>query len=122
MQPPIPGPPVPRPAPDVRPGVVIADKYRVEKELGRGGFGIVVKAFHLQLDQAVAIKVLTEGEGSDTDWEEDAKRFRREAMATAALKGDHVVRVLDVDVLPSGSPYIVMEYLEGETLHEITHG
>ena len=112
---------MPRPEPDVRPGVVIADKYRVEKELGRGGFGIVVKAHHLTLDQAVAIKVLTEGEGSDTDWEEDAARFRREAMATAALKGDHVVRVLDIDVLPSGCPYIVMEYLEGQTLHEIVH-
>src|SRR5688572_17183137 len=115
MQPPI--PPVPRPAPDVRPGVIIADKYRIEKELGRGGFGIVVKARHLQLDQPVAIKVLTEGEGGEAEWQEDAARFRREALATAALKGDHVVRVLDVDVLPSGCPYIVMEYLEGETLH-----
>ena len=93
---------------------MIGEKYRVERELGRGGFGVVVRAIHLTLDQRVAIKVLTEGEGStDAEFEEDAARFRREAKATAALKSEHVVRVLDVDVLDSGYPYIVMEYLEG---------
>lgn len=114
-------PVVGRPPPDVRPGRVIADKYRIERELGRGGFGVVVRAVHLTLHQSVAIKVLTEGEGNDADWAEDAERFRREAQATAALRSDHVVRILDVDVLPEGAPYIVMEYLGGETLHHAIH-
>ncbi len=111
-----------RPPPDLRTGVTIGDKYRVERELGRGGFGVVVRAVHLALDQRVAIKVLTEGEGStEQEWAEDAERFRREATATAALRSEHVVRVLDVDVLDGGYPYIVMEYLDGKTLHEVTY-
>jgi serine/threonine-protein kinase len=100
---------------------VIADKYRIERVIGRGGFGIVLRAMHLQLGQPVAIKLLTEGGGTPADQEEDAARFRREAKATAALKSDYVVRILDVDVL-QGAPYIVMEYLEGETLHDVVHG
>ncbi len=124
MQPPPPnaGPVVVgRPPPNVKPGRVIADKYRIERELGRGGFGVVLRAVHLALHQTVAIKVLTEGEGNDAEWAEDAERFRREAQATAALRSDHVVRILDVDVLPEGAPYMVMEYLEGETLHQAIH-
>ncbi|MDF2694440.1 MAG: protein kinase, partial [Labilithrix sp.] len=73
-----------RPPPNVKPGTMIGDKYRIERELGRGGFGVVVRAVHLALDQRVAIKVLTEGEGTtESEWAEDAERFRREAKATA---------------------------------------
>jgi serine/threonine protein kinase len=102
-----------------KPGSVIGDKYRVETELGRGGFGVVVKARHLAIDQIVAIKILTAGE--DSEWHDDAARFKREAQATAALRSEHVVRILDVDFLPDRSPYMVMEYLEGETLHYAIH-
>jgi serine/threonine protein kinase len=101
--------------------MVIGGKYRVEREIGRGGFGVVVRAVHLQLHRPVAIKILTEGEGNDVDWNQDAERFRREAQATAALRGEHVVRILDVDALETGAPYIVMEYLDGHTLHHVTH-
>ncbi|MEA2752770.1 MAG: eukaryotic-like serine/threonine-protein kinase [Myxococcales bacterium] len=103
----------------VKVGSVIGDKYRVEQELGRGGFGVVVRARHLAIDQLVAIKVLTVGE--DSAWKEDAARFKREGQATAALRSEHVVRILDVDFLPGGSPYMVMEHLEGETLHVALH-
>jgi serine/threonine protein kinase len=103
----------------VKPGRMIAGKYRVEKELGRGGFGVVVQARHLAIDQLVAIKVLTPSE--EGAWQEDAARFKREAQATAALRSEHVVRILDVDSLEDGSPYTVMEYLEGETLHHAIH-
>jgi eukaryotic-like serine/threonine-protein kinase len=114
--------PVVRAPPNVKPGATIGDKYRVERELGRGGFGVVVRAIHLTLDQRVAIKVLTESEGStDAEFAEDAARFRLEAKATAALRSPYVVRVLDVDVLEGTYPYIVMEYLEGKTLHELVH-
>jgi len=108
-------------SPPVGPGTVLAEKYRVERELGRGGFGVVVRAIHLALGQPVAIKILTAGEGGDAEWREDAARFRREAKATAALRSEHVVRILDVDVLETGAPYMVMEYLEGETLHAVLH-
>jgi serine/threonine-protein kinase len=111
-------------APDagVKVGSVIADKYRVEQELGRGGFGVVMRARHLAIDQLVAIKVLTAADTDDArEWQEDAARFKREGQATAALRSEHVVRILDVDVLPNGSPYMVMEYLEGETLHVTLH-
>ncbi|MBX3188353.1 MAG: protein kinase [Labilithrix sp.] len=110
-----------RPHQALKPGSVIADKYRVEKELGRGGFGLVVRAVHLTLGQTVAIKVLTPNEAGDAAWHEDAARFRREAQATAALRGEHIVRILDVDALDDGSPYLVMEHLEGETLHRRIH-
>ncbi len=103
----------------VKPGRMIAGKFRVDKELGRGGFGVVVQARNLTIDQVVAIKVLTPSE--ESAWTEDAARFKREAQATAALRSEHVVRILDVDFLEDGSPYMVMEYLEGETLHHAIH-
>jgi serine/threonine-protein kinase len=111
-----------RPPPNLAPGTLIGGKYRIERELGQGGFGVVVRAIHLALDQRVAIKVLTEAEGTtEAEWAEDAERFRREATATASLRSEHVVRVLDVDVLEGGYPYIVMEYLDGRTMHELTY-
>ena len=103
----------------VKPGRMIAGKFRVEKELGRGGFGVVVQARNLSIDQVVAIKVLTPSD--ESAWTEDAARFKREAQATAALRSEHVVRILDADFLEDGSPYIVMEHLEGETLHHAIH-
>jgi serine/threonine-protein kinase len=105
----------------VKAGAMIADKYRIEKELGRGGFGVVVRARHLAIDQVVAIKILTGAEGGQPERREDAARFTREAQATAALRSEHVVRILDVDFLEDGNPYMVMEYLEGETLHQLLH-
>ena len=110
-----------RPQHAVAPGTVIGRKYRVKRELGRGGFGVVVSAVHLTLDRKVAIKILTAGDGGDAEWQEDAARFRREGHATASLRSDHVVRILDVDVLESGNPHLVMEYLEGQTLHALLH-
>lgn len=103
-------------------GTVIAGKYRVERELGHGAYGVVLLATHLLLKQPVAIKLLTETEGvSPREREEDAERFRREAWATATLRNEHVVRVIDVDTSETGELYIVMEYLPGKTVHEIIH-
>jgi serine/threonine-protein kinase len=93
-------------------GEVLAGKYRIERVLGQGGMGIVVAASHLQLRQTVAIKFLLP---SLLGRPELATRLLREARAAAALKGEHVARVFDVDMV-EGAPYIVMEYLEGQTL------
>jgi serine/threonine-protein kinase len=97
----------------VRPGDVLADKYRVERVLGRGGMGVVVAAHHIQLDERVALKfLLPEALGHP----EAVARFVREARAAVKIKGEHVARVSDVGTLPDGAPYIVMEYLEGRDL------
>ena len=97
----------------VNPGDVLADKYRVERVLATGGMGVVVAAHHLQLDEQVAIKFLRDETLSDP---EAVARFAREARAAIKIKSEHVTRVIDVGALASGAPYMVMEYLEGETL------
>jgi eukaryotic-like serine/threonine-protein kinase len=94
-------------------GELIKDKYRVERVLGEGGMGFVVAAHHVGLDQKVAIKFLHAHMLADKGVVE---RFAREARAASKLKSDHVARVVDVDVLPDGTPFIVMEYLEGTDL------
>jgi serine/threonine-protein kinase len=97
----------------VRPGEILAGKYRVEKVLGAGGMGIVVAARHLQLETRVALKFL---HPSTVQNEEAVARFAREARASVKITGEHVARVLDVGTLASGAPYMVMEFLEGTDL------
>src|SRR5215212_5225423 len=94
----------------VRPGEVLAGKYRVERVLGTGGMGYVVAARHLQLDQLVAMKFLRKGAVENG---EAAARFLREAKAAVKLRNEHVTKVYDVGTLESGEPYIVMEHLDG---------
>ena len=96
-----------------RAGSIFAGKYRIEKVLGRGGMGVVLAARHLGLDEPVAIKALLPAMMQVPGMVE---RFTREARASAKIKNDHVVRVTDVDALPSGVPYMVMERLDGVDL------
>jgi len=98
------------------PGQILVGKYRVERQIGRGGMGIVLAATHLQLEHLVAIKVLRR------DLLEDDKALSRllsEARAAAKIRSEHVARVLDVGTLENGSPFIVMEYLDGEDLADL---
>lgn len=97
-------------------GDIIADKYRVEREIGRGGMGLVVAATHLDLDQRVAIKVLQKSSAYNQD---AMARFLREARAAAKIRSEHVARVMDVGKLEDGLTYIVMEYLEGADLADV---
>jgi eukaryotic-like serine/threonine-protein kinase len=94
-------------------GAVLAGKYRVERILARGGMGIVVQAWHLQLHQAVAVKLIAPTALSDA---RNVQRFLWEARAAVRLKSEHIARVLDVGSLDSGAPYIVLEYLDGTDL------
>ena len=96
-------------------GDVVAEKYRLERLIGEGGMGRVFLAQHLLLKQSVAIKFLR----AAVDQEEQRARFLREARATMALRGDHVVRVFDLGVLPNDTPYMVLEYLEGTDLRAL---
>jgi serine/threonine protein kinase len=95
------------------PGDVLAGKYRIERLIGRGGMGAVFAAEHILLNQRVAVKLLL---GELTSSEEAAARFMNEARAAAQIQGDHVARVFDIAQLPDGTPYMVLEYLEGSDL------
>jgi len=102
----------------VKPGQLVADKYRVERVLGQGGMGVVVAALHVQLGHRVAIKFLLP---ASVAYGPTMARFEREARAAVALQSDHVSRVFDVGTLEDGSPYIVMELLSGKDLAEECH-
>ncbi len=95
------------------PGTVIAGKYKLDRVLGRGGIGIVVAARHLELEHTVAIKFLQPHAVENPTLVE---RFIREARLAAKIRSEHVVRVHDVGRLDDGTPYMVMEYLEGTDL------
>jgi serine/threonine-protein kinase len=95
----------------VLPGEVLAGKYKVERVLGMGGWGLVLAARNLQLGHRVAIKLLAREKTPDAQ-----ARMLREAQAAARIHSDHVVRVFDVGCTESDTPYIVMEYLEGQDL------
>ncbi|MBL8622253.1 MAG: serine/threonine protein kinase [Myxococcales bacterium] len=94
-------------------GRMIGGKYRVEQLVGQGGCGVVVRAVHRGLGQAVAIKLLKAPLAARDDV---ARRFVREAQALARLTSEHTVRAVDVGVEPGLGPYIVMEWLDGMTL------
>ncbi|HEY0477660.1 MAG TPA: serine/threonine-protein kinase, partial [Kofleriaceae bacterium] len=94
-------------------GSVIADTYKIEALLGRGGMGAVFLASHKRLaGKHVAIKILhTEIEDTEV-----VARFKREAEIAARLNHPNIVGVIDYNVAPDGTPYLVLDYLEGETL------
>ena len=100
---------------DLQPGVVIAGKYQLESILGVGGMGAVWRATHLGLGQPVAVKAISEMFARAAD---ARARFDREAKSAAKLKSRHVVQIFDNGELPNGTPYIVMELLEGEALND----
>jgi serine/threonine protein kinase len=99
----------------IQPGDTILGKYRIERILGQGGMGVVFAAHHIELGEPFAIKLLR----SELLRNENVvARFVREARAAARLRGQHVVRVHDVGRLPSNEPYMIMEYLHGNNLHD----
>jgi len=101
-------------------GSVIAGTYKIEALLGRGGMGSVFLASHQRLaGKRVAIKVLhTEIEDADV-----VARFKREAEIAARLDHPNIVGVIDYNIAPDGMPYLVLDYLQGETLAaRIAHG
>ena len=90
-------------------------KYQVTGLLGRGGMGLVYRAFDKHLGREVAIKTITEGFAGDPEMLE---RFYREAAKTGMLKHSNIVTVYDLGE-QEGFPYIVMEYVAGEALDRI---
>jgi hypothetical protein len=90
--------------------VVIAERFRLTRQLGQGGMGSVWLATHLALDIPCAVKFI---EGEIAQLPEAQARFEREAKAAAQLRSPHVVQILDHGVF-QGTPYIAMELLDGE--------
>ena len=104
-------------APDsFQPGMLLGDKYRVERVLGAGAMGVVILARHVELEQPVAIKVLRPDLARSADI---SIRFRTEAKATAAIRSEHAVRVFDVSAPGISPPYILMERLRGIDLEAV---
>lgn len=97
-------------------GARIGGKYQLVRLIASGGMGTVHEALHLKTRGRVAIKILSETAKQDPA---SRARFAREARAAGALRSRHVGKVLDVDALDDGTPYMVMEYLEGEDLSRI---
>jgi eukaryotic-like serine/threonine-protein kinase len=100
---------------DFEVGHLLGGKYRILRRIGVGGMGSVYEAKHAGLGTPVAIKVLLPALAKVPTL---ADRFRREAQVSATLKSPHVIQVTDVDQLPDGRPYLVMELLEGESLQD----
>jgi len=99
--------------PDPLIGQVIGGAYEVVRLLGAGGMGNVYEARHTRLPKRFAIKVVKGDLAKD---EAAFERFKREAEIASSLGNKHIVEVLDFNILPDGSPYMVMEFLTGEDL------
>ncbi len=102
-----------RPHSEPKTGDVFAEKYRVDRVLGRGGMGVVLAATHVLLGHQVALKFLLPSAAID---DETAARFLREAKVTARLKSAHTAKTLDIGQLEDGRPFLVMELLDGHDL------
>src|SRR3954454_2386295 len=95
-------------------GTLLSGRYRLDAQVGTGGMSTVYKAFDTVLERPVAIKLMHREIASDSD---QLERFRREARAVAQLNHPHIVTVIDAGE-DAGTPFIVFEYVEGETLKE----
>jgi eukaryotic-like serine/threonine-protein kinase len=95
-------------------GTLIGERFRLEEKVGSGGMSSVYRAYDPTLERSVAIKMMHRDISSDPA---QLERFRREARAVAQLNHPHVVTVIDAGE-DEGAPYIVFEYVEGETLKE----
>src|SRR5271156_1471014 len=107
-------------------GTLLGGRYRLDVQMGRGGMSPVSLAFDPVLERPVAIKLMHREIASDSD---QLERFRREARSVAQLNHPAVVTVIDAGEEPSpdggipaeasGAPYIVLEYVDGQTLKEL---
>jgi serine/threonine-protein kinase len=96
---------------------VLDGRYQLERRLGQGGMGLVFKARHIFLKTQHAIKViLPDLVGNDPSL---LTRFRQEAMAAAAIQHPSVISVTDYGVINNSTPYLVMEFIEGRSLHDL---
>jgi serine/threonine-protein kinase len=97
-------------------GFLVRGKYRILSKLGQGGMGTVYKAVHVAFDEMRALKVMSPDLLSDQLF---VKRFVQEAVITRKLQHPNAVRVEDIDEAEDGCPFIVMEFIEGQSLRSL---
>jgi serine/threonine-protein kinase len=97
----------------VEEGQVIEGKYRIARLIGVGGMGAVYEGENTRIRRRVAIKVLHAAAAANGD---AVERFEREAQAAGRIGSDHIMEVIDLGMLDGGDRFMVMEYLDGETL------
>jgi TPR repeat protein/serine/threonine protein kinase len=98
------------------PGKLVRAKYRVLAKVGQGGMGVVYKATHIVFEEVWALKVMATRLAADPKF---VRRFRQEAQVTRKLQHINTVRVQDFDQAEDGSPFIVMEFIEGVSLQQL---
>ncbi len=97
-------------------GFTLTNKYKVLRQIGRGGMGVVYEAEHVELGKRVAIKLMLEKYAEDN---EAITRFKREAFAASQIGNPHIIDVSDIGTAPDGRSYVVMELLNGSPLSRV---
>ena len=95
------------------------DRYEIREHIGQGGMGAVYRAIDTKLGRTVALKTVVAHKRGDRLTEEIRERFMREALAASRVDHRNVVQVLDFGFTDDGTPYMVMEYLRGQSLSEL---
>lgn len=98
-------------------GTTLNGRYRIQRKLGHGGFGVVyLAADEKMLSRPVVVKALAD-DGKENDW--IAKKFKQEIEALARIDHPSIVGIFDVGEMPDGKPYIVMQYVDGFSLRSL---
>jgi len=96
-------------------GATLSGKFLINRKVGQGGMGVVYEATHMQLGKTVAVKVLLE---KYAQREAIVARLRQEAQLASSLRNEHIIDITDIGTTEDGRTYVVMEFLDGESLAE----
>jgi eukaryotic-like serine/threonine-protein kinase len=97
-------------------GMILSERYKILRQIGEGGMGLVYEAEHVAIEKRVALKVLRD---DFSNRPEVVERFKQEAKSASRIGNEHIVDISDFGVTPSGASYFVMELLEGEDLANV---